>query len=299
MLHAVPLSSPQRRPVPGTSVDGSVTGPMSHSVHQRAGEALACSDLDHKIALVGALRRGWLDGSLDRSPPGTLVAPDRPGRRSRPELVEPRHLRSRKLTTFEGRVAAVHAVAHIEANAIDLALDAVHRFGAAAAGGAGGVLPDAYVTDWLGVAADEARHFLALRARLADMGAAYGDLPAHDGLWAAAVRTAHDVLWRMALVPRVLEARGLDVSPGMIERFAAVGDEATAEVLRMILAEEVAHVRVGSRWFRHVCEVRGLDPEPTFLGLLEDAGVRVVPPLNTEARLAAGFSATELARLLP
>jgi uncharacterized ferritin-like protein (DUF455 family) len=261
------------------------------SVRERAGAALACADLDRKAALVGELRASW-DGGAPRAgapaDPPRLVPVEQPGRPSRPVLVAPRQLRARKLTTAAGRVAAVHAVAHIEANAVNLALDAVHRFGG---------LPAAYYGEWLRVADEEARHFLLLRSRLRDLGADYGDLPAHDGLWAMAVRTADDPLRRMALVPRVLEARGLDVSPAMIERFEAVGDGATAAALRLILREEVFHVEVGSRWFRWLCAARGLEPEETFRSLLQAEGVRVVPPLNEAARLAAGFSAAELAGL--
>ena len=182
-------------------------------------------------------------------------------------------------------MAAIHAVAHIEANAIDLALDAAHRFRD---------LPDAFYDDWLRVAEEEARHFGLLRDRLGELGAEYGDLPAHGGLWDACARTADDVLRRMALVPRVLEARGLDVNPPMLARFAAAGDDATAAILQVILDDEVGHVAVGDQWFRWCCEQRGLDPVPTFAALLADAGVRVRPPLNVEARLAAGFTADEL-----
>jgi uncharacterized ferritin-like protein (DUF455 family) len=203
-------------------------------------------------------------------------------------LVEPKHLVARKLTTVEGRIAAVHAVAHIEANAINLALDAVHRFG--------GFPPD-YYRDWLGVAAEEATHFALLRDRLRALGADYGDVVAHDGLWTMAVRTADDPLRRMALVPRVLEARGLDVTPGMIRRFEGAGDHATADVLRTILTDEVGHVAIGSRWFTWLCEARGLDADATFAALLADEGVRVALPLNTDARLAAGFSPTLLSTL--
>jgi uncharacterized ferritin-like protein (DUF455 family) len=208
-----------------------------------------------------------------------------PGRPSAPVLVAPRQLTPRRLGTIAGRVAGVHAVAHIEANAVNLALDAVHRFAG---------LPSEYYGDWLSVAADEARHFALLRARLRDLGADYGDLPAHDGLWAMAVRTADDPLRRMALVPRVLEARGLDVSPAMIDRFSAAGDDATASILEVILREEVRHVAIGSHWFRWLCAERGLDPEPTFAQLLDEEGVRVMPPINEAARLAAGFSRAEL-----
>jgi uncharacterized ferritin-like protein (DUF455 family) len=179
-------------------------------------------------------------------------------------------------------------VAHIEANAVNLALDAVHRFRG---------LPGDYYRDWLGVAAEEAVHFGLLEDRLHDLGATYGDLPAHDGLWAAAVATADDPLRRMALVPRVLEARGLDVTPAMVDRFDQAGDRTTAGVLRRILADEVGHVAVGDRWFRHLCDERGVDPEPTFRRLLDEVDQAVPPPFNDEARTRAGFGPEELAAL--
>lgn len=260
----------------------------SSSVHDRAAAALRCPDLDEKVALTDALARDWAGGRLLAGGGGEIHPVDAPGRPCRPVLVEPRQLRARKLSTPAGRIAAVHAVAHIEANAINLALDAVQRFRD---------LPPAYYRDWLSVATDEGRHFLMLRERLRALGADYGDLPAHDGLWTMAVRTAGDPLHRMALVPRVLEARGLDVTPGMIDRFRAAGDLATAALLEVILAEEVEHVAVGTRWFVHLCREAGVDPETTFTGVLADAGVGVVPPLNVDARRRAGFSEEELAGL--
>ena len=255
------------------------------SVHHAAGLALAATEMGAKVHLTGAARAGWRAGRAPVAPDDDVLAPDARGRPARPELVDPRELRARSVRSVEGRIAAVHAVAHIEANAIDLALDAAHRFRG---------LPEAFYDDWLRVAEEEARHFGLLRDRLAALGAAYGDLPAHGGLWDACARTADDVLRRMALVPRVLEARGLDVNPPMIARFEAAGDHATAGILREILADEVGHVAVGDRWFRWCCEQRGLDPAPTFTRLLAEAGVRVRPPFNVEARLAAGFSPDEL-----
>jgi len=183
----------------------------------------------------------------------------------------------------------VHAVAHIEFNAINLAWDAVYRFRG---------LPAAYYADWVQVAADEARHFGLLAARLAELDHAYGDFDAHDGLWDMAVRTADSCLARMALVPRVLEARGLDVTPGMIERLRSVGDTATVAILETILREEVAHVAAGSRWFVWCCEREGVDAQATFRDLLEThlrGGLR--GPFNVPARLSAGFTPDELARL--
>jgi uncharacterized ferritin-like protein (DUF455 family) len=258
------------------------------SVHHLAGLALAATELDDKRARTRAARAAWLAGDAPVAPDDAVLPPEARGRPARPELVDPRRLRARSPKHHAGRVAAIHAVAHIEANAIDLALDAAHRFRG---------LPDAFYDDWLRVAEEEAHHFTLLAARLDELGAAYGDLPAHGGLWEACARTADDVLHRMALVPRVLEARGLDVNPPMIARFDAAGDTATSAVLREILADEVGHVAVGDRWFRWCCAQRGVDPPATFARLLTEAGVRVRPPFNVEARLAAGFTSEELAAL--
>lgn len=216
--------------------------------------------------------------------------PGQPGRPDRPELIHPAKVRKRKLGSQAGRAALVHAVAHIEFNAINLALDAVLRFDG---------LPSAYYQDWLSVARDEARHFRMLAGRLEELGAAYGDLPAHNGLWEMAEKTAADPLERMALVPRVLEARGLDVTPGMIERLLDAGDTDTVAHLRVILAEEERHVEIGSRWFAYLCRLRQLDPVPTFQALLARHGVVVARgPMNRPARLRAGFSDQELDALL-
>lgn len=211
------------------------------------------------------------------------------GRPSRPQLVDPHQLAPRGLGSLEGRIALAHAVAHIEFNAINLACDAVYRFRG---------LPPQFLGDFIEVAADEARHFAMLEARLREMGSHYGALDAHDGLWQMAVRTAHDPLVRMALVPRVLEARGLDVTPGMIERLRSVGDVPTADCLAVILAEEVEHVAKGTRWFHSLCTECSLDPDRTFLDLAAQYAPRALrPPFNAPARIAAGFSAAELAGL--
>lgn len=229
---------------------------------------------------------------------GGLLSPDpdwpvrpigAPGRPERPALVDARNVPRRRLGTAEGRAALVHAIAHIEFNAINLALDAAYRFRD---------MPPEYVEDWLSVAADEARHFEMLRDRLRSLGRDYGDFPAHNGLWEMAEATASDCLLRMALVPRVLEARGLDVTPGMIRRLDAAGDRETVDVLEVILAEEVGHVAIGTRWFRHLCEQRGLEPESTFLELLERYYRGAIRgPFNLEARYAAGFSEVEMTAL--
>jgi uncharacterized ferritin-like protein (DUF455 family) len=241
--------------------------------------ALCETDPVAKCAQVATLAAGeWLDGEFD--------AARIPGRPARPLLVHPRDVPHRGLGSVEGRAALLHAVAHIEFNAINLALDAAWRFGG---------MPDDYYADWISVAQDEARHFELLNARLAELNHAYGDCDAHNGLWEAAEKTAHDPLLRMALVPRVLEARGLDVTPGMIARLREMRDEATVAVLEVILREEVRHVAIGTRWFHHLCAQRALDPVTTFQRLLAEHGVRLRPPLNLEARRRAGFDSAELA----
>jgi uncharacterized ferritin-like protein (DUF455 family) len=180
----------------------------------------------------------------------------------------------------------LHALAHIEFNAINLALDALYRFPG---------LPEDFYRDWLRVAQEEAEHFVLLRQQLQRLGGDYGDLPAHDGLWEMAMDTAADPLERMALVPRVLEARGLDVTPAMRERLLAAGDAEAAAVLERIESDERGHVAVGSRWFRYLCAQRGLEPDSTFMTLLQQRyRGRIQGPLALTARRAAGFSEPEL-----
>jgi uncharacterized ferritin-like protein (DUF455 family) len=204
-------------------------------------------------------------------------------------LVSARELPKRKLSSQQGRVALIHAVAHIEFNAINLAWDAVQRFPG---------MPPAYYDDWIKVAAEEAEHFVMMRERLQMLDHDYGDLPAHDGLWDMAKRTAGDVLERMALVPRVLEARGLDVTPDMITRLRNIGDDDTAERLAIILRDEVGHVAIGSHWFKYLCLERGLEPTGTALALIaQHLRGEVRCPLNHEARRRAGFDDQELQAL--
>ncbi len=254
-----------------------------------AARCLAEPDPDAKVRLTHAAAARIGSGALRREVRDTCSPAAQPGRPARPELVAPRELPRRGLDTPASRAALVHAVAHIEFNAINLAWDAVQRFPA---------MPPAYAADWARVADDEARHFSMLRARLHALGSDYGDFAAHDGLWQMAEATAGDVLARMALVPRVLEARGLDVTPGMIQRLEGAGDHETAACLAVILREEVAHVAIGSHWFRWLCAERSLPPQETYFRLLDThMGGRVRCPLNHEARLAAGFDAAELARL--
>ena len=262
---------------------------MSLNLFLAAEKCLRCAEVEPKLALARGLRDDLVSGRLSRAgeagDPGLMVA----GRPPRPALVAPGKLAHRRIGTPEGQAALIHAVAHIEFNAINLACDAVCRFRH---------LPDAYYADWIEVAADEAHHFSLLQARLGELGYAYGDFPAHNGLWELAVKTARDPLLRMALVPRVMEARGLDVTPGMMERFASIGDRKTVSILETILRDEVGHVEAGSRWFRYLCNERGLDPEPTYFELLDEhfaGGIRC--PLHKPARREAGFTESELGRL--
>lgn len=254
--------------------------------------AFAClreEDPARKVELSHDAAAAWRAGRLeatDDSPPREL---EEPGRPEHPELVPPRELAKRSVKGAKGRAALIHAVAHIEFNAINLAWDAVHRFRG---------LPHAFYADWVQVADEEAHHFTLMRGRLLDLGFDYGDFPAHHGLWSMAQRTAHDPLVRMAMIPRVMEARGLDVTPGMIGRFRVAGDEETAACLEIILRDEVGHVAAGTRWFRHLCTERGLDAQAVYFELLANYLTGEVRcPLNIPDRRKAGFAQTELDRL--
>ncbi|MCG8596176.1 MAG: ferritin-like domain-containing protein [Kiloniellales bacterium] len=248
---------------------------------------LAAAEPPDKLRLTEAAAAAWQDGRITKV--GRADPPARPARPARPLLVPPREVPRRRIGRDPaGRIALLHALAHIELNAIDLAWDLIARFGS---GEGGSELPRAFFDDWCRVAADEARHFGLLSARLGELGAAYGDLPAHDGLWEAARATSGDLLARLAVVPLVLEARGLDVTPGMIDKLRRAGDPASAAILEVIYREEITHVAAGERWFAFLCRGQGASPGPTweilvrrhFKGLLK-------PPFNDEARRAAGMS---------
>jgi uncharacterized ferritin-like protein (DUF455 family) len=257
------------------------------TLHTLAATALACAEVETKLAHVAAAQAAYAAGAARVCPvfePTTLRLPGRP---ARPILVGPHAVQKRSTGSARAHAALIHALAHIEFNAIDLALDALCRFPG---------LPCGFYADWLGVATEEALHFRLLRDHLRALGHDYGDFPAHDGLWQMALATAHDPLARMALVPRVLEARGLDASPGMIRRLRSAGDAAGAAIVERILRDEVGHVAIGGRWFRHLCAERGLDVEATFASLLsEHRAPRPVLPLNVEARRRADFTESELA----
>ena len=262
---------------------------MKQGFFETARHCLAVLHPEQKCEAVAAFADAVEAGDFfwDRDfPVEAIAARGRPGR---PELVDPARVPRRRLGSEEGRAALVHAIAHIEFNAINLALDAAYRFRD---------MPEQFYLDWLSVAADEARHYGLLAVRLEAMGLAYRDFPAHNGLWEMAEKTADSCLVRMALVPRVLEARGLDVTPGMIERLNAVGDHETVAALEVILEEEVRHVKIGTRWFRHCCELEGVEPMDTFLGLLHEHYSGLPRgPFNLEARYQAGFTAGEMQAL--
>lgn len=223
----------------------------------------------------------WATGTL---PVGAAAPPRRPARPVRPELVLPRLVPRRKVTAaIPGRVALLHALAHIELNAVDLAWDLVARFPCEG-------LPRAFYDDWVRVAAEEAAHFALLAGRLRELGAAYGDLPAHDGLWQAAEATAGDLPARLAVVPLVLEARGLDVTPAMVVRLQAAGDAASAGILQRIHDDEIGHVAAGSRWFRWVCARDGKPAEASWQSLVRRYFRGALkPPFNQESRDRAGL----------
>ena len=242
-----------------------------------------------KVSLVEQLHR------LLQNEQATLISSDDidplaiPGRPKKPKLVHPSQVAKRKLTTELGRVALIHSICHIEFNAINLALDAAYRFQD---------MPRAYYLDWMRVALEESQHFTMLNDRLLSLGHQYGDFDAHNGLWEMALKTQHSTIERMALVPRVLEARGLDVTPGMMQRLKNVGDDETVRILEIILREEVGHVEIGTRWFRYSCEAANVDPDQTFIGLLQKYNVSTGKgTLHIDARQRAGFNEVELAAL--
>jgi len=247
-------------------------------------------DATQKAASVQRLAQQWAAAEIELNTDAMITASSNiPGRPAQPELVSPLTVKHRAMNTPAGRAAMIHALVHIEFNAINLALDALWRFPN---------LPRDYYADWLQVAAEEALHFTLLTEHLRTLGYAYGDFAAHNGLWDMAIRTQHDALTRMALLPRTMEARGLDVVPGMRAKLVQAGDRQIGLILDIILRDEIGHVAIGNRWFNYLCEQRGLVPPATYATLL--AEYNSLPrrgPFNLEARRAAGFSAQELTDL--
>ncbi len=252
-------------------------------------QALACllhTDPLQKVEHTRKLKAAWLQGDIELDISIDLTVPDVAGYPDKPELVAPRDLPRRRNSAETGVATLIHAITHIEFNAINLGWDAVARFPN---------MPEQFYADWARVAAEEAEHFMLLREHLLTLGYDYGSFPAHNGLWEMAQKTHHDPLIRMALVPRVLEARGLDVTPKMMDKLRGTGDLRAVEILEIILREEIGHVTIGTDWFNYLCEQRKVDPLATFKDLLHnyfDGELR--GPFHTEARKQAGFTDAEM-----
>lgn len=249
---------------------------------------LSAGDPEEKTRLAEQAGRSLAEDAVSFEARG-LIAPDRPARPDRPRLRPPRDMAGRSAATEEGRLALLHALAHIEFNAVDLAFDLALRFADAAR--EAGLDVAAFQADWIRIGAEEARHFNALRDRLRSLGADYGSFDAHDGLWQAAAATSDSLLARLVVAPMVLEARGLDVTPGIAARLRSAGDAQSAGIVEQIEVEEIGHVAAGVRWFEALCAAKGLDPTSTFrrLATLYVPG-RIKGPFNVPGRFAAGLS---------
>lgn len=265
------------QPLPGIS-------PRPACLQTGAIAALGCADLDAKVAATQGLAALWTARSLSLRSPGRIRLPARPGRPSLPVLVAPQKVPKRGIGSLKGRIALIHSLCHIELNAIDLALDIIARFAAEP-------VPRSFFDGWVMVASEEAKHFTMLRRRLHQLGAQYGDLPAHDGLWQSAQETGHDLTARLALVPLVLEARGLDVTPALCVALQHAGDNETAAILRIIYEDEKGHVAVGAKWFRFLCRRQGTSPSDSFQALVrKHFRAALKPPFNDRARAASGLT---------
>lgn len=259
---------------------------MKQNFFKTVYNCLVEKDLDAKVEQLDALQVHWTQQLFNFEPTEQVFRVPDAGRPQKPELVPPKELPKRKLGTKEGHAALIHSIAHIEFNAVNLALDAMYRFQQ---------MPIDYYQDWLGVAAEESYHFQIIREHLFHLGYEYGDFVAHNGLWLTTYETDFDPLVRMAMVPRTLEARGLDVTPMMIKRLRAIGDKRGVEILKILLRDEIGHVEVGTRWFRYLCKQKGVNPFQTFTQLIKEyfhGDLR--GPFNFEARQDAGFSEEEL-----
>jgi uncharacterized ferritin-like protein (DUF455 family) len=253
--------------------------------------AIAVLKIDDAAAKCGAAERAVaaLGAGAEVGDFARLRPPIRPARPPRPVLTRPGDVPRRRLGSIEGRIALLHAIAHIEFNAIDLAFDMAARF--AGEINALGLDSLAFLRDWFSVGGDEARHFGLIARRLSDLGAAYGDFPAHNGLWETAEKTCENLLARMVVAPLILEARGLDVTPGMITRLRSAGDDQSAAVLEVIYEEEISHVACGKHWFHAICNAQSLEPEATFHALRAEYFTGALkPPFNHEARERAGLT---------
>lgn len=262
---------------------------MSDSLYLHLYRAIMENDPQQKCLLTDRLATQWQQQSLVRDKDISVEAIDIPGRPQYPELVHPREVPRRTLSSVLGQKVMLHSFAHIEFNAINLALDAAYRFRD---------LPDEYISDWLKVAKEEAKHFSLLSEYLQELGSFYGEYKAHNGLWDMVCKTRHDVLHRMALVPRVMEARGLDVTPGMMNKFKQQGNQRAVDILQIIYQDEIGHVSIGNRWYHYCCEQRELNARDTFQQLVNQYfSGKLRGPFNHSARIAAGFEEDELSEL--
>ncbi|MEM7214192.1 MAG: ferritin-like domain-containing protein [Pseudomonadota bacterium] len=254
------------------------------SLAEGACMALLSDDLDEKVRITNETAVLWKSRRISLTGARRIPPPKRPGRPAKPILLQPAEVPKRPLNSARGRKALVHAIAHIELNAIDLALDVIVR-------SAWQRIPRSFFDGWLMVAEEEAKHFTLLRQRLADFDMEYGDLPAHDGLWEAAGETGHDLIARLAIVPLVLEARGLDVTPPLVSKLRAIGDNKTADIFSIIYEDEKGHVAVGAKWFRFLCNRNGLDPANTFKQLVQKHfRGSLKAPFNDRARSSNGLT---------
>jgi uncharacterized ferritin-like protein (DUF455 family) len=245
------------------------------------------ANIDDKLALTHQAWQTYLAGELTLTSGRPIMPIEQITFPDRPELLAPRQMPRRKLTTPEGVAAFFHAIAHVEFVATYLAWDILYRFRG---------MPEQFYQDWLRVADEEAQHFALIRAHLQTMQLDYGDLPAHSGLWDHAKDTADDLLGRLAMVPRCMEARGLDVTPALIEKFKVLGDDVSVAILTRILTDEVGHVKLGSYWFKSVCRQQGFEAEAKYQDLIDEYYIGGKPkgPFNRELRKIAGFSDAEL-----
>jgi len=259
------------------------------NIYEQAKTCFLLADPDEKLAVTLDLVGDWNAKRLEWEEGEEPVLLNQPGRLNKPEIISPRDLPRRRLGSVEGKGAMIHALAHIELTAVNLAWDSVYRYRG---------MPRDYYDDWVIAAGEEARHFFALREQLRELGFDYGDFPAHEELWQMAVSTADDLMHRMGVVHRVFEARALDVVPRTMKKFDNVGDKAMVDVLTMIANDEVGHVSAATRWFRYRCEQEGLEPDSTFFKLVKQyIHSPLKGPFNLEIRSRAGFSENELAQL--
>lgn len=258
---------------------------LPHSLVAGARAIVSTPNTSEKVRLAYAVSKAWFQRELALgSPSRDGQMPDRPGRPDKPVLLSPRDMPKRSLTGKSGRLALLHSLAHIELNAVDLTWDLIGRFAHIR-------LPRSYYDDWVRVGLEEAKHFSMLQERLSRLDAAYGDMPAHDGLWEAAQETGHDLAARLAIIPLVLEARGLDITPPMIEKARKSGDEDTVKCLEVIYRDEKHHVAFGAKWFRFLCDRQRIRPEPAFHTFVrKHFRGSLKPPFNDRARSEAGLT---------